>query len=287
MNVAAAIAQAFLGACQDELEAPKPGNVHVFAGGHGWVAEDFRRSAHAAAPAIARAGAPVGQRILGAVETTHAAIGHNTNLGIALLCAPLARAAETPALGLRPALAAVLAGLDVADAEAAFRAIALAAPGGLGRVERHDVREPADVTLLQAMAEAAGRDGVARQYANGYSDVFDLGLPALAAAEARFFRPAWAGASAVFLAFLAAFPDSHIQRKHGAEAAADVLAQARRWQAKLRDCADPNRELEGLLAFDAALKARGLNPGTSADLTVATLFARRLTRWHLALAAQQ
>jgi triphosphoribosyl-dephospho-CoA synthase len=32
------------------------------------------------------------------------------------------------------------------------------------------------------------------------------------------------------------------------------------------------------LIFDQNLKAAGLNPGTSADLTVATLFAERLTR---------
>jgi triphosphoribosyl-dephospho-CoA synthase len=31
-----------------------------------------------------------------------------------------------------------------------------------------------------------------------------------------------------------------------------------------------------LLAWDAALKAKNINPGTSADLTVATLFAHRL-----------
>jgi triphosphoribosyl-dephospho-CoA synthase len=31
-----------------------------------------------------------------------------------------------------------------------------------------------------------------------------------------------------------------------------------------------------LLAFDRALKERGINPGTSADLTVATLFAATL-----------
>jgi triphosphoribosyl-dephospho-CoA synthase len=32
-----------------------------------------------------------------------------------------------------------------------------------------------------------------------------------------------------------------------------------------------------LLGWDAALKSRGINPGTSADLTVATLFASALT----------
>jgi triphosphoribosyl-dephospho-CoA synthetase len=33
-----------------------------------------------------------------------------------------------------------------------------------------------------------------------------------------------------------------------------------------------------LITFDADLKRRGLNPGASADLTVAVLFARRLDR---------
>jgi triphosphoribosyl-dephospho-CoA synthase len=34
--------------------------------------------------------------------------------------------------------------------------------------------------------------------------------------------------------------------------------------------------LPDLLQWDASLKQRGINPGTSADLTVATLFAHRL-----------
>ena len=38
--------------------------------------------------------------------------------------------------------------------------------------------EPA-VTLRAAMRLAAERDLIARQYANGYADVFDLGLAAL------------------------------------------------------------------------------------------------------------
>ncbi len=41
---------------------------------------------------------------------------------------------------------------------------------------------------------------------------------------------------------------------------------------------DPADALADLLDFDRRLKADGLNPGTSADLTVATLFADRLTR---------
>jgi triphosphoribosyl-dephospho-CoA synthase len=39
---------------------------------------------------------------------------------------------------------------------------------------------------------------------------------------------------------------------------------------------DPSHLLPDLLAWDAALKDREINPGTSADLTVATLFAHRI-----------
>ena len=39
---------------------------------------------------------------------------------------------------------------------------------------------------------------------------------------------------------------------------------------------DPADVLPELLAYDRSLQARSINPGTTADLTVATLFAYRL-----------
>ena len=275
-SVEARIAGAFVGACLDELEAPKPGNVHVYSAGHGWTIEDFRRSAEAAAPSIARSDASVGARIFGAVEATHRAIGHNTNLGIVLLCAPLARAAELKAVGMRAAIASVLSSLNVQDADLAYRAIALAAPGGLGRSGRYDVFEPATVTLLEAMSEAAPRDSIARQYATNFSDVFGLGAPLLREACQRWRRAPKAVALAVHLGFLAAFPDTHIQRKHGFEAAAAVQKEAAPLYALAQKVDDPTSLFPKILAFDESLKRRGLNPGSSADLTVATLFAGRL-----------
>src|SRR5690348_11668277 len=88
------IAAAFAAACRDELDALKPGNVHAFADGHSMTAADFVRSAEAASRPLTQPGAKVGYRILRAVEATRAAVGMNTNLGIILLCAPLAAAAE-------------------------------------------------------------------------------------------------------------------------------------------------------------------------------------------------
>jgi triphosphoribosyl-dephospho-CoA synthase len=268
------IAAAFTWACVAELDAPKPGNVHVFAAGHGMTAEAFVVSADAAAPAVAAEGLRVGARILGAVEATFAAVGANTNLGIILLCAPLAAAAHSAGPDLRASLGNVLTGLDTNDAALAFRAIARAAPAGLGHSARHSVYEPATVSLLEAMTEAADRDRVARQYATNFADVFDLGLPLLEA-NCHHADPKWSTLTA-YLGFLSAFPDSHILRKYDAATAEKVRRTAAALFASLRTAKHPAELLPELLAWDAALKAEGLNPGTSADLTVATMFAHRL-----------
>lgn len=272
---AALIALAFEQACRDELDAPKPGNVHVFADGHRMTADDFVRSAQAAAGPLAAAGARVGARILGAVEATFAAVGANTNLGIVLLCAPLAAAAEAQSPDLRASLAGVLRGLDVGDATFAFRAIARASPGGLGRAEKHDVFAPATVTLREAMAEAANRDRIALQYVSGFADVFDLGEPLFAAYLAASSGRRLATLAA-FLGFLAAFPDSHIARKHGVAVAGQIQRDAYALQRRAQAARSLDDILPTLLSWDAELKQAGINPGTSADLTVATVFVHRL-----------
>ncbi len=268
----APIADAFRAACREEIEAPKPGNVHIFAGGHDMEAAHFLTSADVSAGPISAVGTSVGVRVLGAVEASFAAVGMNTNLGIILLCAPLAVAAE---LGgdLRAALADVLENLDRQDAENVFRAIARANPGGLGAAARYDVRDSPKITLLEAMREAAPRDRIAFQYASNFDDVFVTGFASLEDAKKAEIDPPLRAVN-VYLSFLSRFPDTHIFRKFGADAAIAVQQEAREilplFKAQPHDC------LTELLAFDARLKSRGINPGTSADLTVATLFADRL-----------
>ncbi|WP_434620875.1 triphosphoribosyl-dephospho-CoA synthase [Azospirillum sp. B2RO_4] len=270
----AAVTELFMAVCRAEVMALKPGNVHVHAAGHGMTVEDFLLSAEVAAPEIARAHAPVGQRILRAVQATRAAVGCNTNLGILLLCAPLARAAEMPVeRSLRDRVGDVLAALTVNDAEAAFAAIRLASPGGLGQTTEHDVAGPATVTLREAMAAARSRDRIAAQYADGYRDVFDIGV---ACARSLTDADAVSLAEAVFLDFLTAFPDSHILRKHCEMLAAAVLAEAREVRRQVAESSSAALRREHLFVFDARLKWQGINPGTSADLTVASLFAHLL-----------
>lgn len=278
----AAIGAAFRRACALDVAVRKPGNVSEGSPGHRMEASQFRRSADAAAPLLCRPGAAVGERIEGAMRATWDAVGCNTNLGIVLLCAPLAQAAErfdTPptATALHRAVDAVLAALDIADAAAAFRAIALVQPGGLGSADAQDVHAPPTVSLRDAMALAAGRDRIARQYASGFDELFALGVPAYddgfeAAAVQR-----------CFLQWLRTEPDTHITRKHGISAAQTVQAAAQSWWDTLlhRGLPMPGPEADpssaaAWAAWDDRLKAQGLNPGTSADLTVASAFAAAL-----------
>jgi len=270
------IAAAFREACLAELDALKPGNVHRFADGHSMSVADFEASAAAAAPAIGAADLSVGQRIEAAVNATQDAVNQNTNLGIILLVAPLAQAALATGGSLRDRLDVVLGSLTVEDARAAYRAIRNAAPGGLGSVPAHDVGAEPAVTLLEAMTAAAGRDRIAWNYAHGFVDIFELGLKWLEGGISRWGDVPWV-TTYVYLGFLAHIPDTLIERKFGGDAASEVRDEARPIEAGLSQCTAPEEMAPPLTAFDRSLKERGLNPGTSADLTVATLFAAALS----------
>jgi len=284
--------QAFLSACALDVAVRKPGNVSLGAPGHGMQAAQFITSAAVAADALFSPGASVGQRIEAAVLATQAAVGCNTNLGILLLCAPIACAAEGQPAALRAAIEGVLAGLTVDDASAAYRAIAQARPGGLGAAPSQDVHDAPTVDLRAAMTLAAGRDRIARQYRDGFAELFELALPALPPGfslaslppGSRPDAPTTAAVQALYLQLLSTGPDSHIVRKHGEAVAQNVMAAAQDWHARSSDTlaldADP-----AFIAWDLALKASGVNPGTTADLTVAALMLAGLApppgpRWH-------
>jgi triphosphoribosyl-dephospho-CoA synthase len=262
-------------ACVLEASADKPGNItprHDFAD---TAYEDMLRSAIAIGPELGRAGERgVGDTVLAAVRATRRVAGANTNLGIALLLAPLARAAL---LGgpLRERVESELGALTVDDARAAYEAIRLAGAGGLDEPVEHDVRAAPTVGLREAMAAAADRDSVAAEYATGYAVTFDLGLPALQRAVDDGLAPRAATVEA-FLALLARVPDTLIARKRGRAAAERVSAGAASVLAAggVRDDAARG----ALQAFDASLRADGnaLNPGTTADLVTAVLFVAQL-----------
>ena len=132
------------------------------------------------------------------------------------------------------------------------------------------------------MALAAARDSIARQYRDGYAELFDAAGSALgkgfALMETRAPPEAQTTAAVqrLYLRLLGLCADSHIVRIHGEAVAHIVMTAAQAWAARERSSgsldADPD-----FAAWDAALKADRINPGTTADLTVTALLIAGLT----------
>jgi triphosphoribosyl-dephospho-CoA synthase len=273
------IERAFISACHAELHALKPGNVHVHSAGHGMDIAHFEKAAAAAAPFIAGPALTVGKRILRATEASFAVTGLNTNLGIVLLCAPLAKAAaETDVgTGLRRRLAVILSTLTIEDADDAFAAIRLANPAGLGKVDDGDVSVGGpQMTLIKAMHLAKDRDRIANAYVTAFEDIFDFALPALDAARHHATSDDLA-ITTLHMTLMAEYADSHIARKFGTETALRVRNEAIGLRAAWHPAATP-KSFNILKLFDSSLKSRGLNPGTTADFVVATAFTSLMSQ---------
>ena len=268
-------------ACVLDVAAPKAGNVHLRAAFENINAADFLVSAMVTAPILDQApDQPLGRTILDAVRATVDAVGMNTNLGIVLLLAPLCKAGLEG--DLRTRVATALEGLTMDDARDVYEAIRIANPRGLGSAAEHDVHDEPSVPLIEAMSLAAERgDAVARQYVNGFADVFDRVLPDLEAALAA----GLAYDEAMVLAHLkqmAREPDGLVRRKCGEDVARQVQARA----AAVVDGDWPRGDQSGarFAAFDTWLRSENheRNPGTSADLVVAGVYAaQRLGRWRV------
>ncbi|MSR30423.1 MAG: triphosphoribosyl-dephospho-CoA synthetase [Gemmataceae bacterium] len=254
-----------------EACARKAGNVHPLASFESLHFTQFLTSAAAIAPVMQKAPSrPVGETILAAVQATRDLVGANTNLGIILLLTPLA--AVENGLSLSSEITQVLQNLTSADAANAYQAIRLANPGGLGTVPQGDVRGQPPGSLLEAMRLAADRDLIARQYAFEFRDIFQDALPTLGGSLEL---TGSLEGSIIFthLHLMSRYPDSLIERKRGkteaeesAERAKEVLA--RQWPLK-------EAGWDEFRALDRWLREVGnqRNPGATADLVCATLFA--------------
>lgn len=262
-------------ACLLEASAPKPGNVAPAA--HTYFRdtrfEHFLASAAAIGPAfLLSKRRSLGITIRDACSATARWSSTNTNLGIILLLAPLARAALDGRGGtLRERLARVLARATVRDAAHVFAAIRSARPGGLGRADLQDVTGTPTLALRAVMALAAGRDGIAREYATNYAATFELGAPTLS--RARRDGLSWDDAIVeTYLTLLAGVPDTLVARKLGEAAAVDISRRSRNVLAAGGVRSPGGRRRTA--ALDRALRddSNARNPGTTADLTAAAIF---------------
>lgn len=257
-------------ACRLEVLATKPGNVSPAHSFNNANVDDFLKSADAISPILqSAANGPLGKSILDAIVATQQAVGHNTNLGIVLLLAPLCAVTDWSAA--RSQLQDIITGTTIQDAQWLYEAIRIATPGGLGSSSDQDVAGAPTMTLLQCMQLAADRDSIASQYSTSYEFVFETGLDLLQQTSNwtshRESRLGW-----LAVQILAQQSDSLIVRKCGQH-----TANAAQELAKKTVLAGWPFESNGQIAYNQLhqfLSDEGhrRNPGTTADLIAAILF---------------
>ena len=262
-----------------DVEALKPGNVSRYAEGHDMQVSDFIRSAELVTPLLCDRERDISERILDSVEITRQQVGCNTNLGMILLIAPIIFASQHKSadISLVSGVNESLDSLNVEKSAKIFQAIRVASPGGLGQSDKYDVHLQPEVTIKEAMQAARDRDRIAFQYVNNFKDIFELGARTIRFAVDRWQSEKWAMVSC-YLGLLAKFTDSHVQRKFGLQVASEVKASAQAIEQKFHACNMPETMTEELLEYDKKLKSKGVNPGTSADLTVASVLVYKLTQ---------
>ena len=273
-----------------EASARKAGNVHPEAHFSDMRFEHFLRSAIAIAPCFDRRGKlTTGRLVYQAIEATQQAVGVNTNLGTILLMAPIATALRNVApnestKNASPTLARLrhwteqgIDKLTASDSRWIYAAIRLAAPGGLGRADKLDVNESAaPPRLLEAMQVVKDIDWVAKIYCSRFHALFDQVVPALSQ-EIRHYSDIAPAIRIFQIRWLAQHGDSLVLRKLGERENSVLMDKAQRLLDTLEQ--DDRRISERFEkqwnSLDRWLRSDGhrRNPGTTADLIAAALFA--------------
>ena len=267
------LCELYIKACEIDVQAFKPGNVSIYSAAHDMTANDFIVSAQVSAPHICDPDFSLGEKIYYAIKATREAIACNTNLGIVLLCAPLIHAFQTRRSGqsLREALQTVLLNTTTNDCCWVYKAIQLAAPGGLGNAEQQDVHSVPEVTLQEAMAIASDKDLIAKQFVSDFREIFDFTILEYNV-KSDLDHDLAHSAVMLYVSFLEKYPDSHIQRKFGDVYDAVIAEKMSALRNVLRS-GHFSQHMQELRLVDEWFKTNKINPGTTADMVVATFVA--------------
>jgi len=279
---------------------PKPGNVHRTADLKESTFEHFIASAIAIGPIVldvAKKGFRAGK---GEVKTADIGVGGtiksaientmkwqrdgNTNLGLVLLLTPLAAAAgitlakegKIEMKKLRANLSSVLKSTTPEDALNVYDAILIANPGGLGGMDKLDVKNKASkkkikeerISLYEIMNLSSEWDNISREWVTDMQITFEFGYPLV---KKLYGRTKNMNTTTVqsFLELLSKYPDTFVQRIHGKKIAERVSEKAR---AIIKEGGMLTSKGGALITkFDEELREKGINPGTTADLTASSL----------------
>ncbi len=267
--------------CDTEIKSLKPGNVHKYSEGHGMNLKDFLKSSLIISKCLTKNNLDLGKKILISVNEIQNKIKKNTNLGIILMLSPIATIVQEEGVISKEELLKKIKSLikkqNIKNSIPIFKAISLTSPGGLGFSKKYDVNEPPNTNLYKAMEFAKKKDLIARQYCNGFEDIYKIGIPAYKKFYNKWGKVEWA-LTGVYLTFLKKFNDSHIVRNKGNKIATSIKKEAKKYYFFLKRNKNLTKIKKKLLIFDKKLKSKKINPGTTADLTVATLLLEIVTK---------
>ena len=243
--------------------------------------KDFFKSSLIISKCLTKNNLDLGRKILTSVNEIQDKIKKNTNLGIILMLSPIATVVQKEGIISKEELLKKIKSLikkqNIKNSVPIFKAIALTSPGGLGFSKKYDVNKLPKTNLYKAMEYSKKRDLIARQYSNGFKDIFNIGVPAYKKFYNKWGRVNWA-LTGVYLTFLKKFNDSHITRNKGNKIATSVKKEAKKYYFFLKKNKNLMKIKKKLLIFDKKLKSKRINPGTIADLTVATLLFEIVTK---------
>ena len=269
---------AYLYACKKDIELVKPGNVNLNSPHSDTTAQDYLNSATQSSKELFREEYSLGERILKSINVTRETVRTNTNLGIILLCAPIVQAcADFNNLGLKEGLKKVLKNTSIQDTQDLCMAIKTSSPGGLGRSNVYDINSKPITTIEDIMSYSANYDRISYQYAHNYGDIFDFIIPRLVFLNEKH-NSLDVSLSLMFIEILAKIPDSHISRKFGEKIAKKTSNNAYDLLKILDREHSPDYLADELNNLDYKYKKKGINPGTTADLLVASLMIYKIFR---------
>ena len=297
--------EAFFKACSLDVRVLKPGNVSFQSPGHKMQAIQFINSLKVVTPIIFDPDKTLGQKIEHSIEASFESAQCNTNLGIVLLCAPIIEALLLIAKDfskheihieyifnhLEKYVVKILENTTVDDTRAVFRAIKNANPGGLGTSKIADVRTEPKISLLNAMRAGVHKDFIAKQYVVYFKDILNQELMCYVKhnnielrkiiEQVDCMKNLEKFVQKIYFYWLVEHQDTHIARKFGTDLANKIKNEARsllldenslQVDSKIKNVNIKELSEKQLLYWDYSLKQRKINPGTSADLTVCTLF---------------
>lgn len=265
---------------------PKPGNVHRNRDFHDMVFEDFLISGIAIGKTIKLlcekskksrndlSKINLGSYILKGVKKTNHWVKNNTNLGIIMMLMPIAASASISSNfnDLQENIDKIIKSTTVNDAINLYEAINLAEAGGMGASKEFDLSNDAskdelknnNKSMYDVLEISSSWDTLASELTSKMPICFEISYPTFHKLKKE--NSLNNSTIITFLTILSNVPDTLISRKYNNKKAIEVSDEC----LKVLN-SSPEDFIKNLKKFDDYLFENKLNPGTTADLTAASI----------------